>query len=77
MFCPKCGKINPDEAEKCTGCGSVLKEEAPAVPEKKSKKGIITAIAVVAVIAVVVAAVILLCSCGASVAPDLNDSMKY
>ena len=77
MFCPKCGKINSDTMEKCSGCGAVLKEEAPATCEKKSKKGIVTAIIAVAVIAAIVVAVVLLTGCDASTAPDLNDSMNY
>lgn len=57
MFCPKCGKINPDDAIKCSGCDALLKEEtAVAVPSKKSGalKWIITIAVILVIIAVIV-----------------------
>ncbi len=36
MFCPKCGKMNPDDREKCSGCGAVLHEPKAEAPKKKS-----------------------------------------
>ena len=39
MFCPKCGKINPDTEKLCSGCGAELREEQVIAP-KKSKKGL-------------------------------------
>lgn len=53
MFCPKCGKMNPDERELCSGCGAILhepKEEAPK--KKKGKAGRIAAL--IAALAVVI-----------------------
>lgn len=39
MFCPKCGKINPDDAQICSGCKAALQEEnAVKAPEKKKNK---------------------------------------
>ncbi len=56
MFCPKCGKINPDDAEKCSGCEALLKEEQPVVPAKKScaLKWIVTVLVILVIIAVIV-----------------------
>lgn len=53
MFCPKCGKMNPDDREKCSGCGAILHEEEPrANKNKKSPIGkIVAIIAALAVIA--------------------------
>lgn len=51
MFCPKCGKMNPDDREKCSGCGAVLHEEtAPVKKKKKNPAGKI--IAIIAALAV-------------------------
>ena len=62
MFCPKCGKINPDNAENCSGCNAVLHEEAPVPAKKKSiVKPLIAILAVAIVVAVVV---IVLSGCG-------------
>ncbi len=76
MFCPKCGKINPDNEEKCTGCGAVLHEEPP-VPVKKGNNGWKIVVAVVVVIAVAVVAAVLLSGCGHAVMPDINERITY
>ena len=57
MFCPKCGRINPDEEELCKGCGAKLHEETekPLKKSKKSLKGIIIAFVVILIVAVIVA----------------------
>ncbi len=51
MFCPKCGKMNPDERENCSGCGAVLHEPKAEEPKKKKSLAgrIIAAIAALAV----------------------------
>lgn len=55
MFCPKCGKMNPDEKELCSGCGAVLHE--PNAQKPKKKKGVgAKIIAVIAAAAVVIGA---------------------
>lgn len=36
MFCPKCGKMNPDDRENCSGCGAVLHEPKDETPKKKN-----------------------------------------
>ena len=72
MFCPKCGKINPDNGEICSGCGASLLSEKVAVPEKK-RHGVLKAviIGVIIVIAVLVA-VFLFSGCGRVLLPDQN-----
>lgn len=77
MFCPKCGKINPDSEEKCTGCGAVLHEEKTSEPVKNNKKTLKTVIAAILVVALVGAAVFFFCSCGKYEMPDLNDRITY
>lgn len=70
MFCPKCGKINPDENTECSGCGAVLKEEneAPVVRKKgKALKIIVTALIVIAIICIVV---FLLNGCSNALPPE-------
>ena len=72
MFCPKCGKINPDNGEICSGCGASLLSEKAAVTEKKGH-GVLKAviIGVIIVIAALVA-VFLLNGCGRVPLPDEN-----
>ena len=53
MFCPKCGKMNPDDREKCSGCGAVLHEEGAPAPKKKKNNAMAKIIAVIAALAVV------------------------
>lgn len=36
MFCPKCGKVLPDGANFCDGCGAVISEAAPPKKAKNS-----------------------------------------
>ena len=50
MFCPKCGKINPDDEQVCTGCNAQLHEEKEVVEKKRLPK-VLTAIIVVVAIA--------------------------
>ena len=70
MFCPKCGKINPDNEEKCSGCGALLREEtAVAVPTKKGK-GLKIAVAVIAIVVIVCILVFLLNGCGTAALPE-------
>ena len=56
MFCPKCGRINPDDNELCAGCGSPLHEEKEETNKKNSrgtrKKVVAAAIVLAAVLAV-------------------------
>lgn len=50
MFCPKCGRINPDENEVCKGCGAALHPEDEAIVQKSrnrfAKKLVITLIVI-------------------------------
>ena len=52
MFCPKCGKMNPDDREKCSGCGAVLHEAVAPAPKKKKNGAAGKIIAVIAALAV-------------------------
>ena len=74
MFCPKCGKINPDDAEKCTGCDALLHEETAPVPVKKKSKAL-KFIAVGFLVVAVIVAVVLLTGCGNQPAP--KDSLTF
>lgn len=62
MFCPKCGKINPDNNDLCSNCGAVLHEGREDAPMKKNGnlKAVLTILLVIAVIA---AAIVLLNGC--------------
>lgn len=68
MFCPKCGKMNPDDREKCSGCGAVLHEPKIEAPKKKKgAKGKIAAL-------IAAAAVIIGASAAAVVSCDGRDA---
>lgn len=64
MFCPKCGRMNPDEEEFCKGCGAVLHEEKNE-PERKKSGGKLAAAIVICAAAAVGAVVFALTSCDA------------
>ena len=74
MFCPKCGKINPDNIETCSGCGAALQEKVEVIPEKKNHIALKIVIAAV-VIVVVVVAVVLLSGCSTSEIP--KETMNF
>lgn len=64
MFCPKCGKINPDNSEICSGCSAVLhmeNDEKSAPKNKKWLRAIFGAIAILFATAIVI---MLLKGCG-------------
>ncbi len=53
MFCPKCGKMNPDDREFCSGCNAVLHEQEAETPKRKrGAAGKIAALAAAAAIVV-------------------------
>lgn len=56
MFCPKCGKINSDDAEKCSGCDAVLHSEEvlPTVKKKSLLKFFVAALVLIAIIVVLI-----------------------
>ncbi len=62
MFCPKCGKINPDNHDLCSNCGAVLREGREDSPMKKNAnlKAVLTILLIIAVIA---ATIVLLNGC--------------
>lgn len=70
MFCPKCGKINPDNEERCSGCGAILHEETVAAVPKKKGKWLKIIFAVIAVLIILCIVVFLLNGCGASSLPE-------
>ena len=70
MFCPKCGKINPDNGEKCSGCGATL-EKAEVLAAPKERKVWKILLAVVLLIIAVCVVVLLFSGCGTgNVRPD-------
>ncbi len=70
MFCPKCGKINPDNSEMCSGCNAPLHDEnEKKVPTKKINWGRILLVAAIIIIAAVVVALIL-SGCSGVKTPD-------
>lgn len=70
MFCPKCGKINPDNEEKCSGCGAVLHEEAETEVCEKKGRGMKIAFAIIVVLVIICVAVLLFNGCGPTAIPD-------
>lgn len=62
MFCPKCGKINPDTHDLCSNCGALLREgrEDSLMKKNGNLKAVLTILLVIAVIA---AAIVLLNGC--------------
>ena len=73
MFCPKCGKMNPDDGELCSGCGATLHESEPNKPKKKSSTGKIIAIIAAAAVAVGGSAAALT-QCGHEDAPVIAEA---
>lgn len=69
MFCPKCGKINPDDAVLCSGCHSPLQEEKEVPAKKQINWGKIILVAVIVVVAAVVVAMTL-SGCGGGTLPE-------
>ena len=73
MFCPKCGKLNPDSEENCNGCGALLHEETEVKkPKKKNKMKIALAIISILIIACIV--IFILNGCNMGTIPKENIS---
>lgn len=77
MFCPKCGKINPDNEERCSGCNAVLHEETAPAPTKSSKKTLKVVITAIVLVVIAIAILFFFCSCGHYEMPDINDRITY
>lgn len=75
MFCPKCGKINPDNEEKCSGCGASLREETAVVLPKKKGKILKAVLSIIVLLIIVCIIVFLLNGCGAASLPE--DRMTF
>lgn len=70
MFCPRCGKINPDNSEICSGCNAPLHDEnEKKTSAKKTNWGRILLVAAIIIIAAVVMALVL-SGCGGVKAPE-------
>ena len=74
MFCPKCGKINPDNSELCSGCSAVLHTEEEKTTPKK-KKWLKTALVVIAVVIAAAIVIMLLAGCNKAGIPE--ESMTF
>ncbi|MBQ3022701.1 MAG: hypothetical protein IJD91_05220 [Clostridia bacterium] len=70
MFCPKCGKINPDSSEICSGCSAQLHTENEEKNSPKKGKWLKGAAIVIAVLIVVTIVVLLLSGCGGAKLPE-------
>ena len=75
MFCPKCGKINPDNSEICSGCSAVLHTENEEKTTPKKKKWLKRALAVVAILIVAAIVIMLLAGCNKAGIPE--ESMTF
>lgn len=75
MFCPKCGKMNPDDGEKCSGCGASLHEERALVPAAKKGGALKIVIAIAIILIVVLIAIFFLSGCAGTQLPE--DRMSF
>lgn len=69
MFCPKCGRINPDDDITCKGCGAPLHEEENTEAEKK--RGLSRWVLIVPAALAAVAVAVGIVSCNAAYAEAL------
>lgn len=74
MFCPKCGKINPDNEEKCSGCGADLHAETEIKAPAKKRNGLKIVFAIIAVLIIICILVFILNGCDMGVIPEDNIS---
>ena len=74
MFCPKCGKINPDNEEKCSGCGADLHTETEIKAPAKKRNGLKIALAIIAVLIIICVLVFILNGCDMGGIPEDNIS---
>ena len=75
MFCPKCGKINPDNSEICSGCSAVLKTENEVKTAPKKKSWLKAALVVIGVLVVAAIIIMLLAGCNKAGIPE--ESMTF
>lgn len=74
MFCPKCGKINPDNEERCSGCGAELHAETEPITPAKKRNGLKIAFAIVAVLIIICILIFILSGCDMGGIPKDNIS---
>lgn len=74
MFCPKCGKINPDDEEKCSGCGADLHAETEIKAPTKKRNGLKILFAIIAVLIIICILVFILSGCDMGGIPEDNIS---
>ena len=72
MFCPKCGKINPDNAQVCSGCGVSLEEEVAVTATKKKPSALKFVVAAAIIVIAVIVLVLFLNGCGTLPRPEEN-----
>lgn len=78
MFCPKCGKINPDNEEFCSGCNAPLHESEQEKPACKKGKTIKIILAAVLVVVVAVVMVVSFGGCAKRpIAPDAKMEISF
>lgn len=70
MFCPKCGKINPDDNQVCSGCGAALAEEKSLPSTNKKGKVLKIALTVIAIIVVICVVALIMNGCGSTPPPE-------
>ena len=69
MFCPKCGKINPDNKEICSGCKAPLAQAKTEEKNKKRWKVLKIVLLVVAALVIACIIIFLLSGCGVTKLP--------
>ena len=74
MFCPKCGKINPDDAQLCSGCNAPLKEEVSSPAAAKKRSGLKLALFLIAAVVILVIVLYVLNGCSPLERPDWDMS---
>lgn len=78
MFCPKCGKINPDTQERCSGCDALLHEEKQETSAPKKGRVVRVILAIVIIVVAAVVAVSSLSGCEKrTTAPDAGMEISF
>lgn len=70
MFCPKCGKINPDDSQICSGCNAELSQEKTDTSKSKKGKILKTVIWLLAIAALICIVILIFNGCGRMQLPE-------